>query len=106
MANTVFAGHRYSIFTVFTSNSYFAICTICCIWTCNGNAILTIFADFHLICIDRISIDRLGSDAIGLKVFRHLDVDITILIGYSFDIFAGIIAISPLTFTFDSNLLT
>ena len=105
MTNAVFARHRYSIFTVFTCNSYFAVCTIRSVWTCNGNAILTIFADFHLISIDRISSNCFGSNAIGLKVLSHFNSNITIF-GYCFDIFAGIIAIGPLSFTFDGNLLT
>ena len=47
MTYTVFAGHGYSFFTVFTSNAYLAICAVRRIWACDGYAILTIFTNFN-----------------------------------------------------------
>ena len=86
---TVFAGHGYSIFTVFTCDTYFAVCTVRTIWTCDRYTILIItFANFY---------------RFSFKIFAHLHVNgcvtcCCILFDESFDIFTAIIAISSFTF--------
>ena len=47
MTYTVFTGHGYSIFTVFTSDTYLAVYAVRRIWACDGYAILTIFTNFN-----------------------------------------------------------
>ena len=87
----VFTGNRYSFFAVLTSHSYLAVCTV--IRTCNGHAVLTVFANFH---------------GFSFKVFIHLHVDSCItrclvLCDESFKVFAAVISVSCSTFTFNSH---
>ena len=87
----VFTRNRYSFFTVLTSHSYLAVCTV--IRTCNGHAVLTVFANFH---------------GFSFKVFIHLYVDSCItrclvLCDESFKVFAAVIFVSCRAFTFNSH---
>ena len=85
---TVFAGHRYSVFTIFIGNSYLAVCTIRCIRACDGYAILTIFGNRY---------------RFSFKIFAHFHVNrrvacCRILFDESLDIFTAIVGISCFTF--------
>jgi len=87
----VFTGNRYGFFAVLTSHSYLAVRTV--IRTCNGHAVLTVFANFH---------------GFGFKVFIHLHVNssitgLCILLDESLDVFAAVISVSCSTFTFNSH---
>ena len=92
---TVFTRNRYSFFAVLTSHSYLAVCTVRCIRTCNGHAILTIFANLH---------------GFSLKVFIHLHVDsrvtFIVLVDESFNIFTAVVSIISFTFTLNSDSRT
>ena len=92
MANTVFAGHGHRILAVFICNSYLTISAIRRIWTCNGYAIFTVFADFH---------------GFSLKIFIHLHIDsrvtIIILVDESFNVFTAVISIVSFAFTLNSD---
>ena len=88
----VFTRNRYSFSAVLTSHSYLAVCTVRSIRTCNGHAILTIFANLH---------------GFSLKVFIHLHVDsrvtFIVLVDESFDIFTAVVSIGSFTFTLNSH---
>ena len=93
VAYAVLTGNRNGFITVFISNSYLAICTVRCVRTCNGYAVLTIFANLH---------------RFSLKVFIHLHVDSRIacrriLFDESFEVFTAIISVSSSTFTLNCN---
>ena len=93
MTYTVFTRNRYSFFAVLASNSYLTICTVRCIRTCNGHAILTIFANLH---------------GFSFKIFIHLHIDscITrcwILCDESFKVFTAVIIVICSAFTFNSH---
>ena len=91
----VFTRNRYSFFAVLTSHSYLAVCTVRCGRTCNGHAILTIFANLH---------------GFSLKVFIHLHVDsrvtFIVLVDESFNIFTAVVSIISFTFTLNSDSRT
>jgi len=86
---TIFTGHGYSLFTVFISNAYLAICAVCRIRTCDRYTILIItFANFY---------------RLSFKVFAHFHVNrriacYCILFDESLDIFTAIVSISCFTF--------
>ena len=87
----VFTRNRYSFFAILTSNSYLAVCTV--VRTCNGHAVLTVFANLH---------------GFSLKVFIHLHIDscITrcwILCDESFKVFTAVIIVICSAFTFNSH---
>ena len=89
----VFTRNRYSFFAILTSHSYLAVCTVRSVRTCNGHAVLTVFANFH---------------GFSFKVFIHLHVDSCItrclvLCDESFKIFAAVIFVSCSAFTFNSH---
>ena len=89
----VFTGNRYSFFTVLTNHSYLAVCTVRSVRTCNGHAVLTVFANFH---------------GFSFKVFIHLHVNssitgLCILLDESLDVFAAVISVSCSAFTFNSH---
>ena len=93
MTDTVLTGNGYSLFAVFTSNSYLAVCAVRSVRTCNGHAVLTVFANLH---------------GFSFKVFIHLHVDSCItrclvLCDESFKVFAAVISISCSAFTFNSH---
>ena len=90
----VFTRNRYGFFAVLTSHSYLAVCTV--IRTCNGHAVLTVFANFH---------------GFSFKVFIHLHVDSCItrclvLCDESFKVFSAVISVSCRAFTFNSHFGT
>ena len=89
----VFTRNRYSFFSVLTSHSYLAVCTV--VRTCNGHAVLTVFANLH---------------GFSLKVFIHLHVDsrvtFIVLVDESFNIFTAVVSIISFTFTLNSDSRT
>ena len=89
----VFTGDGYSFFAILTSNSYLAVRSVIYVRTCNGHAVLTVFANFH---------------GFSFKVFIHLYVNssitgLCILLDESLDVFAAVISVSCSAFTFNSH---